>query len=43
MNVKDDDFLANVRKQHDQHEQFPSTNNINLRKSFIIKHTPGDI
>jgi myosin-7 len=43
VNVKDDDFLANVRKHHDQHEHFPPSNLVNLRKSFIIKHTPGDI
>jgi myosin heavy subunit len=43
MNVKDDDFLSQVKKHHDQHEHFPGSNLINTRKSFIIKHTPGDI
>jgi hypothetical protein len=43
VNVKDEDFLANVRKHHDQHEHFPPINSNNTRRSFIIKHTPGDI
>lgn len=43
LNVRDDDFLANVRKHHEQHDNFPPSNNVNLRKSFIIRHTPGDI
>ena len=43
LNVKDDDFLANIRKHHEQHDQFPPSNNVNLRRSFIVRHTPGDI
>lgn len=43
VNVKDDDFLVSIKKYHDQHENFPNSNLVNTRKSFIIKHTPGDI
>lgn len=43
VNVKDDDFLASIKKHHDQHEHFPPRNLVNTRKSFIIKHTPGEI
>lgn len=43
VNVRDDDFLNNVKKHHDHHDHFPPSNLVNTRKSFIIKHTPGDI
>ena len=43
LNVKDTDFLANVRKTHEGHENFPINNSANIRNSFIIKHTPGEI
>ncbi len=43
LNVKDLDFLANVRKNHEHHENFPPSNSTNIRNSFIIKHTPGEI
>jgi myosin heavy subunit len=32
-----------VRKNHEQHENFPPSNATNIRNSFIIKHTPGEI
>jgi myosin heavy subunit len=43
LNVRDTDYLANVRKTHERHEHFPISNSANIRNSFIIKHTPGDI
>lgn len=43
LNVKDDDFLANVKKMSEGHENFPAANNVTFKKCFIIKHTPGDI
>jgi hypothetical protein len=41
--VKDDDFLTNVKKLCEGHENFPSSNNVTLKKCFIVRHTPGDI
>ncbi len=43
VNVRDEDFLSNIRKSHEQHDHFPPSNNVNTKKSFIIKHTPGEI
>ena len=43
LNVKDDDFLNNVKKMSEGHQNFPGSNNVTLKKCFIIKHTPGDI
>lgn len=43
LNVRDVDFLANVKKFNEGHENFPPGNNITFKNLFIIKHTPGEI
>lgn len=43
MAVQDDDFLTSVRRNNEGHEHFPNSNSANVRKSFIVRHTPGDI
>ncbi len=41
--MKDSDFLANVRKAHEGQEHFPHVNSTNVRNSFVVRHTPGEI
>lgn len=43
LNANDDDFLGNVKKMCEGHENFPGGNNVTLKKCFIIRHTPGEI
>lgn len=43
LNVRDSDFLENVKKTFEGHENFPAKNNITTKRCFLIQHTPGII
>lgn len=43
VNVKDEDFLNQIKKCCNSHENFPPSNNNTFQKFFIIRHTPGEI
>ena len=43
INVRDIDFLGNVKKFNEGHERFPPSNNVTFKHCFIINHTPGHI
>lgn len=39
--MRDEDYLNNVKKTFDGHQNFPPKNNISTKRVFIIQHTPG--
>lgn len=43
LNMRDEDYLNNVKKTFDGHEHFPPKNSISTKRVFIIQHTPGMI
>ena len=43
LNMRDDDYLNNIKRTFDGYEYFPPKNNISTKKVFILQHTPGMI